>query len=167
MSSRLFPPADSKKAAVVMAGSGEVVTYGELHSAAWRLARWFRSAGLRPGDHIALCLENQAAFMEVVWGAHAAGLAYTPISTRSAAPDAAYVINDSGAKVVVSSTAMASLATRLVDRCPRVERWLTLDGPVSGYEDLAAATSAMPTSPIPRAVAGRDMLYSSGTTGRP
>ena len=44
--------------AQIMAATGEVTTFGQLHEAATRLARLFRSAGLEPGDHIAFCMEN-------------------------------------------------------------------------------------------------------------
>ena len=46
------------KPAVVMAGSGQVVTYRELDAEANRVSHLFRSLGLRPGDHVAFCLEN-------------------------------------------------------------------------------------------------------------
>ena len=168
MSGVLFPFVSRQKPAIIMAGSREIVTFGELRDSAWRLARWFRSVGLQQGDHVALCLENQAASMGIVWGAHAAGLAYTPISTRSAVPDAAYVINDCGAKVVISSSTMGSLAADLVGACPDVDRWLAVGGAVAGHDDFDSATRTMPALPIPDAVAGRDRCrIASGTTGRP
>jgi acyl-CoA synthetase (AMP-forming)/AMP-acid ligase II len=154
--------------AVVMATSGEVLTYGELDAAANRIARLLRSIGLQPGDHIALCLENSPRFFEVVWGAHYAGLLYTACSTRLTEEELAYVVDDCGAKVVVFSPRYAELATAITDATPRVERRLSAGGHVEGHERIEELAADLDSAPIgePR-IAGRDMLYSSGTTGRP
>ena len=70
------------KAAITMAGSGFSQTFGELDAAANRLSRLLRSAGLNPGDHIAICMENHDRYLEVIWGCHYAGLIYTATSSR-------------------------------------------------------------------------------------
>ena len=57
---------DPDRLAVVMAGSGETLTYGELDATANRIARLLRSMELRPGDHLALCLENSPDRKSVV-----------------------------------------------------------------------------------------------------
>jgi long-chain acyl-CoA synthetase len=156
------------KAAVVMAGSGEVVTYRQLDDEANRLSRLFREAGLVPGDHIAFCVENQAHFHAVAWGAHYAGLYYTAISTRLTVEEAAYIVNDCEARVFITSAAKAELAAELVDPTPAVElRLLMGDAVVDGYEPYDLAIAAFPAEPLADRVAGKDMLYSSGTTGRP
>jgi len=66
--------------AVVMAGSGAVVTYGELEERSRRLAQLLRAAGLRPGDHLAVLLENHPRYFDVFWAATRAGLYCTPIN---------------------------------------------------------------------------------------
>ena len=65
------------------------------------LARW----ACEPGDHVAFCIENQAHFHAVAWGAHYAGLFYTAISTRLTAEETAYIVNDCGARVFITSAA--------------------------------------------------------------
>src|SRR6476469_2067960 len=94
------------KPAVVMAGSGVVVTHAALSSAANRAAQLLRSLGLRRGDGIAICLENQARYFELCWAAHNAGLYYTPISTRLKTSEIAYILADCGARVLITSAAM-------------------------------------------------------------
>src|SRR5664279_4365321 len=64
-----FAAVSPDKPAVIMAGSGETLTYRELDDEANRLARVFYDAGLRPGDHVAFCLENSPRFLCVAWGA--------------------------------------------------------------------------------------------------
>ena len=51
------------KAAIIMADSGETMTFQELHDYAEKVANLLQSAGLEPGDHIALCLENRLEFL--------------------------------------------------------------------------------------------------------
>ncbi|HVN52542.1 MAG TPA: AMP-binding protein, partial [Acidimicrobiales bacterium] len=162
-----FAATTPEKPAVIMGGSGAVVTYAQLHAEACRLAQLIRSAGLEPGDHLAFCLENQAHFHAVAWGAHYAGLYYTAISTRLTAEEAAYIVDDCGARVFITSAHQAAVASDLVPSTPAVEVRLMIDGVVDGYESYEEAIARHPAEPLPGAVAGRDMLYSSGTTGRP
>ena len=76
--------------AIIMGGSGEVMTYAEFHETACRLANLFASLGLVPGDHVALCLENRVDYLALTWGARYAGLYYTAISSRLTAEELGY-----------------------------------------------------------------------------
>ena len=71
--------ANPDRPALIMAGSGEVITFAELDRRANRCAQLFRKLGLKPGDRVAFWLENNARFFEICWGAHNAGLLYVPI----------------------------------------------------------------------------------------
>ncbi|MDY7100623.1 MAG: acyl-CoA synthetase [Actinomycetota bacterium] len=153
--------------AVVMAASGRRVTYGELDAGANRLSHVLRAAGLEPGDHVALVIENHPRFYEVVWGAHYAGLVYTPISTRLTAEEIAYIVDDCGARAVVTSVAMAGVVAPALEGLDRVELRLVLDGDVDGFDRYEDAVARADANPLPNRIAGTDMLYSSGTTGRP
>ena len=73
---------DPDKPALVMAETGWTQTFGELDAAANRLSQLFRSVGLNPGDHVALCMENHPRYLEVLWGCEYAGLIYTAASSR-------------------------------------------------------------------------------------
>jgi long-chain acyl-CoA synthetase len=156
-----------EKPAYIMAGTGETVTYGALENATNRLAQLFRARGLKPGDHIALLMENQKRFYEVCWAAQRAGLYFTAISTRLTAPEAAYIVNDCGARLLVASNAMGKVAAGLPGQVPAVETLLMTDGALPGFECYEDAVAAMPAERIADETSGVDMLYSSGTTGRP
>src|SRR6185295_4926448 len=104
-----------------MGGSGDLVTYAELDARSNRLARVFRSIGLAARDHVAILVENQARFLELCWAAQRAGLYYTPVNTHLAADEAAYIVNDCGARVLLVGSALAELAAALVQKTPRVE----------------------------------------------
>ena len=167
----LFPGSyaatDPDRPAVVMHESGEVVTYAELDTEANRVARVLREHGLQEGDHVALLVENHPRFLPIVWGAHYAGLYYTAISTRLTAEEAAYIVGDCGAKAFITSATKGDLAAAIVDQTPDVTLRLAFGGDVEGhqrYEDVVGAADA---TPIDDRSEGMDMLYSSGTTGRP
>ena len=70
------------KAAIIMAGSGQAISFAELDVAANKLAHVLFDAGLRPGDHIAFMLENRWEFLAIAWAAQRSGLYYTPVSSR-------------------------------------------------------------------------------------
>ncbi|MGI9621776.1 MAG: AMP-binding protein, partial [Acidimicrobiales bacterium] len=155
------------KTAIVMAGSGETMSFAELHEYAEKLANLFWEAGFEPGDHIALSLENRIEFLPVCWGAHYAGLYYTAISTRLTAAEMAYIVNDSGARSLIVSSELAGVAAEITDLIGAVELRLCLGGPVDGYQRLEPLLDTQPTVPLGPRREGTDMLYSSGTTGQP
>ncbi|MFZ9017338.1 MAG: AMP-binding protein [Ilumatobacteraceae bacterium] len=159
--------ASPDKPAVVMAESGWTQTYAELDAAANRLSRLFRSAGLQPGDHVALCMENHPRYLEILWGCEYAGLIYTAASSRLTTEELEYIVDDCGARVFITSRYKSEQAAELLPRNPAVELRLMLDGTIDGYESYESATAAHSDEPIDDRVAGTDMLYSSGTTGRP
>ena len=148
------------RAAVIMGSSGRVVTYGELDAASNRFAHLMRARGVQIGDTIAMCLENTADLFTVAWGAQRAGLVYVAISERLAAPEIAYILRDSGSRLVVGSGHTAALLDEAAGLVPGVAQ-LRFGG------GLEAELAAMPDTPVADERAGCDMLYSSGTTGRP
>jgi acyl-CoA synthetase (AMP-forming)/AMP-acid ligase II len=156
------------KPAVIVGGSGEVVTYRELDEASNRLAQLFRDRGLKAGNHIAFMLENTARHFEVVWAAQRAGLYYTAINSHLSAAEAAYIVDDCGAELVIVSAALGAVAAELGAELPdRVRTRVAMQGAVAGFDSYEAAVEAMPSTPIDDQSEGQDMLYSSGTTGRP
>jgi len=150
-----------------MAGSGWVQTYAELDAAANRLSRVLHDAGLRPGDHVALCMENNPRYLEALWGCRYAGVIYTACSSRLTASELAYIVNDCEARVFIASAAVAEQAAGIVDITPGVELRLALDGDILGHDRYEDALDAQSAEPLADRMAGTDMLYSSGTTGQP
>lgn len=153
--------------AVLMAGSGEVVTFRQLEDRSNRAAQLFRHLGLRRGDRIAWMVENSAFFFELLWGAYRSGLIYVPVSTHLSADDTAYVLNDSDAKVFVTTGNYEELAAKSIDQTPSLEHRLIFRGSAPGFADWEDAVASMPEGPVKDQAAGVDMNYSSGTTGKP
>jgi len=153
--------------AVIMAGTGVTVTYRELDERSMRFARLLRAAGLQPGDHIAVMLENHPRYFEVFWGAQRAGLYTTPINWHLKADEAGYIIEDCGATAVVVSSALQDVAAELSGHLDDVSVKLMVDGTIDGYASYEAEIERYPAEPLDGEVEGNFMFYSSGTTGRP
>lgn len=152
---------------VIMADSGVRLTFAELDAASMKTARLFRDSGLAVGDAIAVFLENHPRYFEICWAAQRAGLYYTTINSHLTAGEAAYIVNDCGAGIVISSRAMRAVAADLPSLAPNVRRWLMVDGVIEGFEAYEPLADAEPATPLPDETEGKSMLYSSGTTGRP
>src|SRR5688572_28386103 len=155
------------KAAYVLARSGETVTFRTLDDESNRLAQVLWQRGLRPGDTFALSMENNARFLEVTWAGRRAGLYYTAASSRLTAGELTYILNDCEAKAFVTSHEQRVVAAEVLPEIPHVETRLMAGGTVDGYEPYEDAVGAAPAEAPPEQVEGRDMLYSSGTSGRP
>ncbi len=152
------------KPAVIMAGSGEVISYGKLDARSNQVAQLLRARGIGIGDTVALCLENHPWFFALTWGFQRAGVHYVAISSRLTAPEVAYILDDSEAKLLFGSRALAGVLDEVATLAPAVTQ-LRFDTPGDGSAENALA--AMPATPIADERAGVDMLYSSGTTGKP
>jgi len=155
------------KAAIIMGSTGEVITYRQLDEAAIRLSNVLRDAGLNPGDHVALCLENHPRYLEILWGCHYAGLIYTACSSRLTSAELTYILNDCAAKAFITSHYKADQALDIIDTIPDVHLRLMLDGTIDGYDSFEQTIAAASVTPLSDMVDGTDMLYSSGTTGMP
>ena len=153
--------------AVVMSGSGVTVTFRELDQRSSQLARLWRAHGLSVGDHVAIFSENQPRFFEVMWAALRSGLYVTTINSYLSPEEVAYILDDSGAKSLVTTSAKAATASAALQRATGVEFPLLIGEPQAGFEPYVDAISSMPADPLDREPAGEMMLYSSGTTGRP
>jgi len=153
------------KAALIVAETGETWSSADLDRRSNQVAQLFRARGLGIGDTVAFFLDNVPDFFALTWGAQRAGLFYVCISSKLTAPEAQYIVEDSGAKLVVASAALGLVVERLGPMIGGGK--LVLGGSVIGWESLEDALAEQPDTPIADERAGIDMLYSSGTTGRP
>jgi acyl-CoA synthetase (AMP-forming)/AMP-acid ligase II len=152
-----------EKPAILMANSGAALSYAGLEARSNQAAQLYRACGLKRGDVIALFLENHIDYLPLCWGAQRAGLIFTCISTKLTADEAGYIVKDCGAKLLVAGASLGAVARDL----PAVGHRFAVGGEIAGYAPLDAALGSQPTTRIADESAGRDMLYSSGTTGRP
>ncbi|ORV63661.1 acyl-CoA synthetase [Mycobacterium europaeum] len=160
--------AGAGNAPALIVADGDTISHAELYARSQRVAAALHDAGLRPGDGVALILPNRSEFLEITWGCQLSGLYYTAVNTHFTPDEAAYVVEDSEARAVFVDTTDAALrdvAAHVREANTAVTVHLAVGGSLPGwraYEDvLAHAGDAPPVRD------GSEMLYSSGTTGRP
>jgi acyl-CoA synthetase (AMP-forming)/AMP-acid ligase II len=152
--------------AVALIGPGEErVTYGELHARAMQVAGLLHEAGLRRGDAIALMLPNRREFLEVTWGCQLSGLYYTPVNTHLTFDEVSYIVDDCRARALFIDESMGELAAALRNRESAVEVWVVIGAEWDGWQSYDAALAGVTAQA--ELSDGCEMLYSSGTTGRP
>jgi long-chain acyl-CoA synthetase len=155
--------------AIIMAQSGEMITYAELDRRSNQLAHLLRASGLARLDHYAIFMENNARYIECCSAGERAGLYYTCINSYLTPDEAAYILDKSESKILITSAAKRDVALQAMAQCPRIERCLIADGPGDGPRvlNLDDTVGRLPVTPIADESLGAAMLYSSGTTGRP
>ena len=142
-----FAATTPDKPAVVMAGSGETLTYAQLEERSARLADHLRRQGLRTGDVVALLTDNRPQAVEVYWACQRAGLYVTAVNWHLTAAEAAYIVGDCGARVLLASAALGDLARQVRDATPAVTETLAFAGAIEGFGDYDAALAAADPTP--------------------
>ncbi len=154
--------------AIIMAGSGEQVSYREMEHRANRFAHLLRARRLGPhadgGDAFAMLLENRPEVYTLNWGSQRVGTMLVPISTRLTGPEIVYILKDCEARLLITSTRFADAIEAVRAQCPGLEILVLDEG---GERDFAAELARHSDEPVEHPHAGLIMLYSSGTTGRP
>ena len=132
------------KAAVIF--DGRTRTYADLDARSLALANRLAAMGLQPGDVVALWANNGPDYLTAAWAAQRSGLYVLPVASGLTAAEVEYILRDSGAKALVS------------------DRAADFDGPRLALDDALFIDPGTHTAP---AIEGGDMMYTSGTTGRP
>lgn len=163
---------NSDKPALVLYPSGVVVSFAEMEKRANRLAHYFQRMGLREGDTVAVNLENNEHIHVVMWAARRSGLYYALINTHLTAPEAAYIIDNSGARAVIGSRATRKICANLMGELGKIPNGLPglllmVDDDLDGWQRYPQCVADEPTTPIAEEREGDLLQYSSGTTGRP
>lgn len=143
-----------------------ILTYAELDQLANRFANIFRDRGLQRGHHVASLTTNRPEALAIAWAAYRSGLYLTPIPATLSATEAAYLVDNSDAQMVIADAKLAALAATLPGTVPRCSGWLSLGGSINQFtpiEPLLSAASPAPIDECPGAL----MVYTSGTTGAP
>lgn len=158
------------KPAMIMADTQQVETYAQLEERSLRLANHYRTSGLQRGDHVAVVAENRFELVEVYHAAQRSGLLVTVVNYHLTAGEAGYILRNCEASSVAISARLPhaqQLAEVFATDAADAPELLSVGGNLPGctpYEEALAASHAQRPGYEPR---GTDMLYSSGTTGRP
>jgi amino acid adenylation domain-containing protein len=144
--------------AVAVVCEDERLTYAELNGAANRLARLLRNRGIGDEDVVAVALPRTPRLVVTLLAVLKSGAAYLPLDADHPADRLAYMLDDSGARLVLSDKDTAAAL-------PDTAEILLLDDPAVRAELLASGT-ANPPGPTSLAQAAY-VIYTSGSTGRP
>jgi long-chain acyl-CoA synthetase len=163
----VFAEKTPERPAVIFGTSGAMLSFAELEALSNQFAHLLREIGVARGDRVAVLLENHLMYLALAWGAFRSGARFVAIATHLSPDEVDYILADSGASVIVTSKAMAGTASRArMDEIPVANRFM-LDSVEPGFVGMEPALNRQPTTPIADQAEGVEMLYSSGTTGRP
>jgi long-chain acyl-CoA synthetase len=146
--------------------NGRTRTFAEVNANANRIARLLRASGLKAGDSLALVCSNRAEFIEVLAATKRAGIRITPVNWHLTQDEIAYIIQDCEAKAVFAEARVAH-AGPAADMCPDVLLKVAIGAPIEGFITYEAALAPHEATDIADPVLGNQMMYTSGTTGRP
>jgi len=141
-------------------------SYAKINGNSNRLARLFREAGLKPGDSVALFCSNRAEFIETLNATRRSGLRITPVNWHLAASEIAYILNDCDARALIAETKFDTIRDAVKD-APDIALKLSVGGQADGFTSYEGAIEGIDASNLADPQIGSQMLYTSGTTGRP
>ncbi|MEV0126827.1 amino acid adenylation domain-containing protein, partial [Streptomyces sp. NPDC050703] len=140
----------------------DAVSYGELEARANRLARYLRGLGVRREDRVGLCLPRGVDMVVGELAVWKAGGAFVPLDPEYPAERLAFMVADSGARVVLGT---AATVAGLPVAARSVTKTVALDEAETGAAWAAASPAPLGTTPLPDQLAY--VIYTSGSTGRP
>ncbi|MGH8991706.1 MAG: AMP-binding protein [Acidimicrobiia bacterium] len=153
------------------------LTRAEFNSRVNQLVHGLRGAGLGPGDTVALLSDNRHEYMETVAATGCSSWVLVPLNWHFTAGELAYILEDSGTKVLLADAAFSDLAVAAAAESPGVEIKIMFGGPAApgargvpedaGFADYEELLAASPTTEPEDQATGAYLLYTSGTTGRP
>lgn len=155
-----------RKPAIIMAESGEAIDFATLDALSNQTAHGLRTLGLKRGDVVATLFDNRPEVLIFGLAAQRAGLYLTSISNKLSPADVGYIVKDCGAQLLVASDKYLSLAEQALFEGSEILLfgWSSQSIIARSWADMVAS---YPASAIADQSPGTDMLYSSGTTGRP
>jgi len=151
--------------AVTTVGGG-TLSFGELDRQSARLANHLRANGLRPGDRVALLMDNSAEYAVAAWAARRSGLRAVPVNWQLTRAEVSYILADSGARALIAGSRFADVAVAAAAE-HAVPMRLSADRAFAGFVPLADAIAGASEIEPGDQPDGAPMYYSSGTTGRP
>jgi fatty-acyl-CoA synthase len=139
---------------------GADISYADFDRRIRMAGGWLASCGIGPGDVVAVLMKNSTAFLELVFATSHIGAVFLPINFRLSADEVAYIVGNSGARILIADEELASTAA---GGAPVV---LLDDAAQLGLTHLAPdATPAPMHVRQPRDL--MRLMYTSGTTDRP
>ena len=157
------------KPAVILGAT--TLDFATLNQRAHRAANVFKSLGCETGDRIAMMSFNSIEGFEIGNGVRRAGMVVVPVNYRLRGPEIAYVLNDSGAEVVIAGADHVGVMASARPEVAPDRRFIAVADPApAGWLSYRALMDSASEEPSPDAVGDglqASMIYTSGTTGHP
>src|SRR4051794_3487081 len=155
--------ADDPGHLALVEADGRETSAGDLLAGGNQLARGLQALGLHRGDVVAALLPHTREMVELALGATQIGLYLTPINYHLTGPEVAYIVDNSEAKVFVTSERYADVARKALQELNLDEKSLFSVGAVDGFRSYDELKDPS-TDPPENRTAGATMHYTSGTT---
>lgn len=159
------------KAALIT--ESNTASFGQLDQDSDRIARALQNLGIVRGDRVALMVENSIPFVVSLFGALKAGAAAVPIGPSTKEDKLAYLLNDSGARILIASGHCARAVLPAVTICPSIDAVIWSGTAPTGTgktKTLAQILSERHVRPSPPGLIDEDLcfiIHTSGSTGEP
>lgn len=155
-----------QKPAAIHAVTGECITFSDLESRSRSLANALAQQGFGRGDALAVVMENDLRFFEIMWAALRSGLYFVSINRYSTPEEIAHIVNDSGAKAIIAAESVREAIVNLPRQAAQCGLCLALGQCPDGWQPYEAfVQQAAPQRDVEWA--GEFLPYTSGTTGKP
>ncbi|MBV9204273.1 MAG: long-chain fatty acid--CoA ligase [Actinobacteria bacterium] len=149
-----------------LTGAGVTRTYAELADGTTRLAHGLAARGVGRGDRVAFLGTNSIELVEAMFATAKLGAVFLPLNTRLAPPETAWILADSGAKLLIAAADFAGVAG-----APEIKRLpLEVIPAYAVNRGGADGLRAEQATPVDLPIGHDDLFmiqYTSGTTGRP
>ena len=148
-----------------------VQTYAQLWSRVCRLSSALAGLGVRPGDRIAMLMQNSSRYIEIYQAAALMGIAVVPLNFRFVASEIEYIVNHAGARALFLDASFADTVGSLRAKLPSIaDRYIVTDAAESSaarsYESLVASGNDTPPPKPADLSACYFQGYTSGTTSK-
>jgi acyl-CoA synthetase (AMP-forming)/AMP-acid ligase II len=147
------------------------MTYGEMEQRASRLAHALAGMGVSKGDRVAIFQTNCYQFVEMIYAIAKVGGIIVTLNFRLMGEEAAYILNNSGAKVLLVGDRYAGMIESIRKDTPSLKQCIGIGKPQPGIAEYEALLAAATNAPYPCATVEKEdtacLIYTSGTTGRP
>jgi len=153
--------------ATALVGEQGRLTFAELNERTNQLSRALRARGLVAGDALAILSHNSFELVEAFLATRRIGVRLTPLNFHLGADETGYILRDCDAKVFIAASRFADVAAQAAAGAPSVQTRLAVGGDIPGFERYRDFVHGFDPSDIDAPVLGTNMLYTSGTTGRP
>jgi long-chain acyl-CoA synthetase len=153
------------KPAALDARTGAMRSYADLEARANGIAHLLRGQGLKPGDCIAILMEDRLDYFDIAWAAQRTGLYFLPVYASLSLDDTAAMVAHADSQLLFTSPAFLAKALAVAKRCVQIKQTICVgQGSANGLEALL---KGVPSTPVADEAGGQPMQYSGGTTGVP